>query len=105
MYEELKNNIMKFKVETSDEYTDGYGKIHVDNIGAYQDNMNGAQVLLDAINKEENWDVAQEQFNKLDGIDKVRQAIQLIIDDTIIPEWQADEYDYTTMVLDAIQYM
>lgn len=102
MYEPLKANIEAFKEEINQKYAPN-GKVDIKNVGTYQENIDGAQVLLDAINENENWDVAQEQYNKLTDITKVKKAIAAIIHDgTVIPEWIADEYDYSTMVLDAL---
>lgn len=105
MYSELKSNIEIFKNELNQQYAP-HGKVAVKDVGTYQENIDAAQVLLDSINENENWDVAQEQYNKLTDMAKVKQAIAAIIDDgTIIPEWEAEEYDYSTMVLDAIEIM
>ena len=105
MYESLKSNIEAFKNEINQKYAPD-GRIDIKNIGIYQENLDAAQVLLDAINKDETWDAAQEQYNKITNMAKVKQAIAAIIGDgTIIPEWKADESDYSTMVLDAIEIM
>ena len=105
MYSELKANIETFKKEITKQYAPD-GKVAVKDVGTYQENIDAAQVLLDSIKDNENWDVAQEQYNKLTDMAKVKQAIAAIIDDGgIIYEWEAEEYDYSTMVLDAIESM
>lgn len=105
MYESLKSNIETFKKEITKQYAPD-GKVAVKDVGTYQENIDAAQVLLDAINENETWDVAQEEYSKLTDMAKVKQAIAAIIDDgTIIPEWEAEEQDYATMVLDAIEMM
>lgn len=105
MYSELKSNIETFKKDITQQYAPN-GNVAVKDFGTYQDNMTAAQVLLDALNDDETWDVAQEQYNKLTDFAKVKQAIAAIIDDgNIIPEWEAESYEYSTMVLDAIESM
>ena len=105
MYEPLKANIEAFKEEINQQYAPD-GKVAVKDVGTYQENIDAAQVLLDSIKDNENWDVAQEEYNKLTDMAKVKQAIAAIIHDGgIIPEWQAEEQDYATMVLDAIEIM
>lgn len=105
MYETLKENIETFKKDITQQYAPN-GNVAVKDVATYQDNMNAAQVLLEALNEDETWDVAQEQYNKLTDLAKVKQAIAAIINDgNIIPEWEAESYEYSTMVLDAIELM
>lgn len=105
MYENLKANIETFKNDITQQYAPN-GNVAVKDFGTYQDNMTAAEILLDALNEDETWDVAQEQYNKLTDLAKVKQAIAAIIDDgNIIPEWEAESYEYSTMVLDVIDLM